>query len=572
MDGEKKSFFYKFMHSLAYRLLTCVLVAFLPFCVVSLILVILVLSRSSVQIRQSYQIQLDGSLQQLEQDTRYVEAGMDEFVSAYITELNSSWFQGGDITLYDMIQRLSRVLGNTQEAGMVSVYEKTTERVLIQESDMTLSAGEIDELSNALKGMILEEQDFQSGQRVQVNKESFLVRVYDYQNYRVIFWFDMGENLASCLRGFFENGDEIFAFDGTTVYQVDAEGQVTETDQAWEDCIDSGLGSQTLVWQSDSLPVSVCVRSRIGWWQLIPGSYWVLVVAALGCMFLIPFFWKLLRLEVLIPFSRLSHAMEEMKAGHLDFRLNDHTKRNSDDVQYLFDSFDEMAAEVEKSREKDQKMYQTELDNLRLQVNPHMLLNSFNMIYSLAQSRNYACIQEYSLHLVDYFRYALRKNDSLVPLSQELDFVQSYIEIQKIRFPGAFSSNYSVEEDCRKALVPPLLVQNFIENAMKYALKPGKVVEVLLNIRREGDRLLISVCDTGKGIKPEILSQLQKGEPYVDRLGNRHIGVWNCKRRIEVFYEEKAEISITSSPGEGTQVFINLPFKEVPEDEADDRG
>lgn len=122
-------------------------------------------------------------------------------------------------------------------------------------------------------------------------------------------------------------------------------------------------------------------------------------------------------------------------------------------------------------------MYQTQLDNLRLQVNPHMLLNSFNMIYSLAQSRNFQCIQEYSLLLVEYFRYALKETDHFVTLDREMDFVENYISIQKIRFPGAFTSVHNIQEECMQALVPPLLIENFVENAMKYALIPGKTVE-----------------------------------------------------------------------------------------------
>lgn len=77
--------------------------------------------------------------------------------------------------------------------------------------------------------------------------------------------------------------------------------------------------------------------------------------------------------------------------------------------------------------------------------------------------------------------------------------------------------------------MPPLLVENFVENAMKYALSSGRMIEVLINIRREEDRLCVSVCDTGRGIKEEILECLKKGEIYVDKMGQQHIGVWNCR-------------------------------------------
>ena len=200
------------------------------------------------------------------------------------------------------------------------------------------------------------------------------------------------------------------------------------------------------------------------------------------------------------------------------------------------------------------------MDNLRLQVNPHMLLNSLNTIYSLAQMKKFEAIQEYALHLVDYFRYALRRNDNLVTVEQELDFIKTYIEIQKIRYPGLLSFVYSIGKECEEARVPPLLIQNFVENSVKYAVKPGQVTEILLNVNRRDDRLEISVTDTGTGMKPEILEALRTGEPFVDAMGQKHIGIWNCRRRIEVFYNETPNISIISGQG-GTQIFLDVPYK-----------
>ena len=239
--------------------------------------------------------------------------------------------------------------------------------------------------------------------------------------------------------------------------------------------------------------------------------------------------------------------------------MKDTCPRNSEDMQYLFDTFDQMADEIEASREKDKKMYQAEMDNLRLQVNPHMLLNSLNTIYSLAQMKKFEAIQEYALHLVDYFRYALRRNDNLVRVAQELQFIKTYIEIQKIRYPGALVYVYAVDPECEKALVPPLLIQNFVENAVKYAVKPGKVTEILLNVKLVEDRLHISVTDTGAGMKPEIQQRLASGEVFVDAMGQKHIGVWNCRRRIEVFYNETPRINILSGSG-GTQVYLDVPY------------
>lgn len=147
----------------------------------------------------------------------------------------------------------------------------------------------------------------------------------------------------------------------------------------------------------------------------------------------------------------------------------------------------------------------------------------------------------------------------------ELAFIKNYIEIQKIRFPEAFTCVYQIEEECMDAGIPPLLIENFVENSMKYALIPGKKIEILLNIRREKDMLLISISDTGRGMKPEVLKALKSGQPYVDKNGNRHIGITNCMRRVEVFYDRKAMLSIVSAREEGTQVFLRVPYRRIKE-------
>lgn len=562
---------YRLRYNLIYRLMTVVLVSLVPVCIMVLLLLVITLKSADRQVRQSWQLQVDNSMQRLETAVDAIRADMDDFVAEYISELSGSLQPESTILVYDMFRELEKIMGGSQ-LGFLTIREKAADRVLAQGYSESLSAGKIDEMTRILKDKLSAGETLADQSIRVIQDHCFLLCSYEYQNYSVVFWLDIGENIMNYFRSFPEELSAVYIRDGEKIWQVAEDGSVADTHLTWEACGSSGIHWQAFIWSGRLTPLEICIHTSILAWQMIPSGYWLLLVVAVLCLTLAPVLWMVLRKEIIDPFRSLSRAMEELQQEHLDYRIDDHSKRNSDEIQYLFDTFDKMAGEVQLSREKDRRMFQAELDNLRLQVNPHMLLNSFNMIYSLAQTRNYQCIQEYSLHLVDYFRYALKKNDSLAPLSQELAFVKNYIEIQKIRFPGAFSSVQDVKEDCLGAMIPPLLIENFVENAMKYALKPGEVVEVLLNIRREEDRLLISVCDTGRGMKPEILKLVQKGEVYVDRMGNRHIGIWNCKRRIELFYEEDAEINIVSTPGAGTQVFINIPFVKEESHEAVDRG
>lgn len=293
----------------------------------------------------------------------------------------------------------------------------------------------------------------------------------------------------------------------------------------------------------------------------LPQTARLLRIVCLSTFLLIPLMYLLFRRLVLRPMAVLNHGMQEIEQENLEYRITAQT--SSAEFEHMNMVFNEMAEQITalkiESYEKDIEKLKMETQNLRLQINPHLLLNSLNMIYSLALSKRTDVITEYTVNLMEYFRYSLRRNDELVCLDDEMEFVVYYLKIQQIRFPGAFTSVYEVDEDVRKALVPPLLVQNFVENCIKYALKMGETIEIMTVIKKQEDQLTISIVDTGNGMKPEILEKLRNGEDIVDRNG-KHIGILNCRRRLKVFYGDQGEISISSAPGSGTQVWIRMPL------------
>ena len=207
----------------------------------------------------------------------------------------------------------------------------------------------------------------------------------------------------------------------------------------------------------------------------------------------------------------------------------------------------------------------TKLMNLQLQINPDLLLNALNTIYGLAEIREYENIQKFTENLVSYFRYALKNTSIPVRLRQELDFVKSYVEIQKIRYPDSFYVLYDVEDELMDLPVLPLIIENFVENSTKYAAERGHMTEILVIVRKRNDYLNISICDDGKGIEADVLQVLRSGQP-LEKNDEVHVGIWNCERRLKLFYGEKAQFSITSVPGEGTQVWMEFPWREAGDD------
>ena len=318
------------------------------------------------------------------------------------------------------------------------------------------------------------------------------------------------------------------------------------------------------LWEKEDQPFQVLVTFPYDFsLRNVPIWYWMALVISALTLISCPLLYFRLKSDILSPMETLRSAQTALSADR-NYRIPPQPESVSDDYRRLFDGFNDMAEVAETAHEKELRLLETEMDNLRLQVNPHMLLNSYNMIYALAQSKNYATIQDYTLCLTDYFRYVLRRGQQQVTVRQELDFVENFIHIQKIRFPGRFNYIYQAEEDCLDALIPPLLIENFVENAIKYALKPDEPIEIVVSLHIETDEsgektLHISVMDTGSGIQPEVLESLKAHEPYIDKAGHKHIGIWNCFRRIELFYGEKGDVRFSSAEGAGTQAYMVIP-------------
>lgn len=571
-------------NSISSRLAGMVLGTFLPVNLLAILVCSIIINQSSTQVQESFQRELDTGMNQLVVGLDQLEERFSDFLLDYMTELTLEQGNNSLITL-EMLTKLQEIWENSGRSGMVYLYDKESGRLYLKYTPSAYGIMQIEEMKRALQESFAEEGDgaadavkeTEAGARegvegwrlASLSQGWFFSRQFEYTNYYAGFLLDLEKYLSAPGASQLWSRNQVYLQSGGDFYTFQ-NGRVRSCEAAsWEELLPKWYFGRSVRWSAEEIDLEIGIRMvddrfRVG----IPILYWVLLVVAVSSILLALGMWQGLKRRVVKALGVMKRGMQELEQEHLDYRILNWDKRETEEFVFLYNSFNHMAEEIGLSREKDAKMYQAQLDNLRLQVNPHMLLNSFNMIYSLAQSRNFQCIQEYSLLLVEYFRYALKETDRFVPLKKEMEFVENYVSIQKIRFPGAFTSVYRIDPDCVEALVPPLLIENFVENAMKYALVPGTAVEVLINIRREEGHLLISVCDTGRGIKPEILDCLQRGEVYRDKMGKEHIGVWNCRRRMEVFYGKEASMKITSSQGQGTQVWLDIPFLCGPEEAA----
>jgi signal transduction histidine kinase len=207
-------------------------------------------------------------------------------------------------------------------------------------------------------------------------------------------------------------------------------------------------------------------------------------------------------------------------------------------------------------KEKDLQILATraELKALRAQIDPHFLFNSLGAIAGLI-SRDGARARETVEQLAEVFRYTLcRSENEWVRLEEEMDFVSAYLDVERSRFGPRLRIEIAVEEGARHFLVPAMVMQVLVENAIKHGVcsvrGPG-----IVNIRGEcrGGRLLLEVRDNGNGFKP--------GD-RASRSGGTGFGLRNIEERLHLYFGERGELRIGREDSM-TVVAIEFPAQRV---------
>jgi len=282
----------------------------------------------------------------------------------------------------------------------------------------------------------------------------------------------------------------------------------------------------------------------------------------------IPLLYFFARRLIMKPLYALAEAMQEVREGNLSYRLPE--SYGTYQMDYIAKSFNAMTQEIEHVRiasyEQTIGKLQMQSINAHLQVNQHMLLNSLNVVYSLIQTGKIDQAAEFTELLMKYFQYALRKDSPLVTVEEEINFLKDYLRLQKIRFPGKFTTVSAVDEKAKQMMIPQLLIQGFVENAVKYALSDERTIEILITVAVASDRLKISITDTGEGMAPEVLETIQSGKSVKDMTG-KHVGLRNARIRLKYYYGDQYKLNITSQAGEGTQVALDIPTEPVNKEE-----
>lgn len=263
------------------------------------------------------------------------------------------------------------------------------------------------------------------------------------------------------------------------------------------------------------------------------------------------------------PIQNLCEVTKVAGSGDFGVRARE---ESGDELELLSISFNRMVEQignlVEDIRIEQMNLKATELKLLQAQINPHFLYNTLSAINWMAIRSNQKEISKVTLALSTFYRTALSKGEDMVTVENCIRNVEAYLEIQLVMHDHDFTVQWETDPFIKNEMVPKLLLQPVVENALEHGLDVKEEGEKImkLSIVDEGEEFLMAVTDNGPGMDPE------KAKTLVTYQAKGY-GLKNVNDRIRLLYGEEYGVRIISHPGEGTRVEIRLPKKTAAERE-----
>lgn len=249
-----------------------------------------------------------------------------------------------------------------------------------------------------------------------------------------------------------------------------------------------------------------------------------------------------------------------------------------------------------------------EITFLQHQIRPHFYLNCLATIDSMAQLGEIEELRKMVLFTSQYIRYLFQVDSNLVRLSYELTHIEAYLDIQNLRMEENFEVEVKAAPEAMEACIPPLFLISFVENSVKHAsVSAGEKLKISIHCRREKERLVIDIADSGQGFPPEFLREQEGelplaegkgGEPLVAErkeeppvakrqeegaaigekreegsqvkeavLKRTHIGIANSRKRLALLYGRSYRLVLLNlpAPAHGAVVHVEIPFEQSSE-------
>ncbi|MBP3475927.1 MAG: sensor histidine kinase [Lachnospiraceae bacterium] len=266
------------------------------------------------------------------------------------------------------------------------------------------------------------------------------------------------------------------------------------------------------------------------------------------------------------PLARLSAAMDQFKQG--DFTQQVEVAAD-DEIGEVTECFNRMVLDIKELIDRNYVMSlkekESELLALQAQINPHFLYNTLDSLYWRTMDSGNEDLAEDIYTLSQLFRMVLGHGQGIIPVSQEIELIRCYLQIQKMRFTTRLEYEIKVENEILDYRIPKLILQPFVENAIVHGLEDQEDTgSVIVTGRRRERYLEFCIRDTGVGMTQEQIDAIwDTGD--TKKYASQRIGryaIKNVRERLELKYKDAYHLTIESEVGKGTVVTISFPADE----------
>ena len=293
--------------------------------------------------------------------------------------------------------------------------------------------------------------------------------------------------------------------------------------------------------------------------------YTVTAFSALICVLISVLMSFLYSRQISKPIRRLEGAFSRVELGDLDARVAD-SGAGSDELSRLGAQFNAMVEALSRNQaallENQRALDETQIRMLQAQLNPHFLGNTLDTMKWISKINKVPQVATMSADLADILRFGISP-DELVPLRREAKILERYIEIQKIRLSDGFSFTLDLPAELEDCLVPKMILQPLVENAILHGLEGVKNGTVAVMAETDGEMLRIRVVDNGRGFLPDMTGAYREH----GALASGHLGLYNVDMILRKYYGEGSGLYLENPEKGGAAVTAALPLRREEDEE-----
>ena len=256
--------------------------------------------------------------------------------------------------------------------------------------------------------------------------------------------------------------------------------------------------------------------------------------------------------------KKIEQAFEAVQQGDLNVSLN---IDSSTEFQTIGRDFNQMLEGLKEEIAQNQELAEnaafSQVKQLESQFNPHFLFNTLDNIRFMAKIDAKAA-DKMIVSLSGLLRYSIRETRDEVTVQEDLHNLQLYLNILQIRFNKRFSYSIDVSEEIYDCLIPKLVIQLLIENAIKYGFEGRETLDVKIRGTQHQDNIIFVCEDNGAGMDEALLAEL-KQQLEGEKNESSHLGLYNIHRRIQLMYKGDYGLNIESEKDKGTLVRVTIP-------------